>query len=352
MRDTLKNLYSVLKAQDAYLRFVLLTGVTKFSKVSIFSGLNNLEDITLDKRFATLCGYTEAELKTVFAAYLEDVDLADVRRWYNGYNFSGEPVYNPFDVLLYLRNRAFRNYWFETGTPAFLIKLMRTQKMPAVRLENFQATERLLGSFDVDTLEAETLLFQTGYLTIQDISILPSGEPIYRLGYPNQEVRQALNDYFLADLVRTGALQERNKLDLYPVLKGADLVALKELFIRFFASIPHDWYRKNQLAGYEGYYASIVYCYFVALGLEVTAEDTTNHGRIDLTVRLENLVYLIEFKVTTGKSTASNPALQQLKSKAYKAYADKYQGKQVYLVGIVFEAQDRNIVEFDWEAVG
>jgi hypothetical protein len=345
LREELKNIYSVLKDSDAYLHFVLLTGVSKFSKVSIFSGLNNLEDITLDARFAALCGYTEPELKTVFDTYLENVDLANLRRWYNGYNFGGEPVYNPFDVLLYLRNRQFRNYWFETGTPTFLIKLMRTQKISAPRLENFQATERLLGSFDVDTLEAETLLFQTGYLTIQDMSTLPSGEPVYRLSYPNQEVRQALNDYFLADLVRSGATQERNKLDLYRILKAADLSALKELFSRFFASIPHDWYRKNQLAGYEGYYASIVYCYFVALGLDVSAEEATNHGQIDLTVRLDERVYLIEFKVTDG-AVSGNPALAQIKA---RDYGQKYQGQQVYWLGVVFDKLARNIVAFDWE---
>jgi hypothetical protein len=345
MRDTLKNLYSILKTQDAYLRFVFLTGVTKFSKVSIFSGLNNLEDITLNKFFGALCGYTETELNTVFDTYLENVDLANLRRWYNGYNFGGEPVYNPFDVLLYLRNRQFRNYWFETGTPTFLIKLMRTQKISAPRLENFQATERLLGSFDVDTLDAETLLFQTGYLTIQDMSTLPSGEPVYRLSYPNQEVRQALNDYFLADLVRSGATQERNKLDLYRILKAADFAELKDVFTRFFASIPHDWYRKNQLAGYEGYYASIVYCYFVALGLDVSAEEATNHGQIDLTVRLDERVYLIEFKVTDG-AVNGNPALAQIKA---RDYGQKYQGQQVYWLGVVFDKLARNIVAFDWE---
>jgi len=117
-RDGLRNFYSVLKAQGAHLCFVMLTGVSKFSKVSLFSGLNNLEDITLDQRFGTLCGYTQNELETVFHEYLKNVDLNQVKEWYNGYNFLSEHVYNPFDVLLYLRNRNFKPYWFETGTPS------------------------------------------------------------------------------------------------------------------------------------------------------------------------------------------------------------------------------------------
>ncbi len=124
MRGGLQNFYSVIKSLDPHLKFVLLTGVSKFSKVSLFSGLNNLEDITLDPRAATLCGYTQDELTDAFADYLDGVDLAEVKRWYNGYNFLGEPVYNPFDILLYLRHREFKPYWFETGTPTFLINLL------------------------------------------------------------------------------------------------------------------------------------------------------------------------------------------------------------------------------------
>ncbi len=296
IRDALRSLYSVIKIQDAHLRFGFLTGVSKFSKVSLFSGLNNLKDITLDPRFATLCGYTQQELERVFGAYLDGIDLGQLRHWYNGYNFLGERVYNPFDVLLYLDTRLLRPHWFETGTPTFLIDLMRRRGFDAPQLEGLEVTDRLLGSFDVDAMEPETLLFQTGYLTILGERGMP-GAAIYRLGFPNQEVRQSLTDHFLAALSRSGHRQDGNKLALYDALEADDPTALEPVFHAFFASIPHDWYRKNELAGYEGYYASVVYCYFAALGVDLIPEDTTSHGRIDLTVRHRGRVWLIEFKV-------------------------------------------------------
>jgi hypothetical protein len=343
IRDALRSLYSVIKIQDAHLRFGFLTGVSKFSKVSLFSGLNNLIDITLDPRYATLCGYTQQELQSVFADYLEDVDLEQVRHWYNGYNFLGERVYNPFDVLLYLDSRLLRPYWFESGTPTFLVELMRRRGFDAAALEQIEVTDRLLGSFDIDAIEPETLLFQTGYLTIQGERGMP-GAAIYQLGLPNQEVRQSLSDHFLAELSRSGQRQDRNKLGLYDALEADDPAALERLFHAFFAAIPHDWYRNNQLAGYEGYYASVVYCYFAALGIDLIAEDATNHGRIDLTVRHRGRVWLIEFKV--NEMTQPGRALDQLKARGYAA---KYAGSPVTLIGIEFSRESRNLSRFEWE---
>lgn len=143
LREGLKNIYSVIKSQDAGLRFVLLTGVSKFSKVSLFSGLNNLKDITLDQRYAALCGYTEADLDEVFTEHLVGVDKDELRRWYKGYNFLGEPVYNPFDILLYLDNREFRNYWFESGTPGFLVELLKKRRFYLPELETLEVGEEL-----------------------------------------------------------------------------------------------------------------------------------------------------------------------------------------------------------------
>lgn len=347
MREGLKSLYAVLKSQDAHLHFVFLTGVSKFSKVSIFSGLNNLEDITLDARFGTLCGYTEAELTTVFAEYLGNVDLAEVRVWYNGYYFLGEPVYNPFDILLYLRNYQFQNYWFETGNPSFLVKLLAQKKYCLPDLEKIRTSESLLSHFDIEAINLETILFQAGYLTIRE-TIQQGARRVYRLGYPNQEVKMSFTESALHYFSQASLATQNNLSRLYDLLAADDFDSLREVFQAFFASIPHDWYRKNQLAGYEGYYASIVYCYFAALGLNVIAEDVTNHGQIDLTVRLDDRMYLIEFKVVSG-TVPGNPALQQLKA---RDYARKYQGRRVYLLGVVFDKQERNIVAFDWEAQG
>jgi len=161
IREELKNIYSVIKDADPYIKFVFITGVSKFSKVSLFSGLNNLKDITLSKEYSAICGYTQEDLETVFAKRLHDVDLEKVRKWYNGYKWLGKEVYNPFDILLYLDSKEFRSYWFETATPTFLIKLLETGQYYIPDLCNLSAGEEIIGSFDVEDIKIETLLFQT-----------------------------------------------------------------------------------------------------------------------------------------------------------------------------------------------
>jgi len=348
IREGLKNFYSVIKDSDAHIRFAFLTGVSKFSKVSIFSGLNNLNDITFEKRYATLCGYTENEIKLVFAEFLDGVDFKQLGKWYDGYNFLGENVYNPYDVLLYLDSRVFKNYWFETGSPSFLAKLIQTRQYVVPQLEHIEVSETMLSSFDIDHIEIETLLFQAGYLTVQ--SVRQQGpRRIFRLTYPNLEVKMSLTASLLSGFVRYPLEQEQNLSAAYTALQQADFKALKAVFHAFFASIPHDWYRKNQLAGYEGYYASIFYCYFTALGLTVTAEDTTNKGQIDLTVRLGDKLYIIEFKVLGKTGTVGN-ALKQIKEKNYH---EKFQQKGVviHIIGVEFNKEERNIVGFEWERI-
>ncbi len=344
LRDGLRNFYSVLKAQGAYLRFVMLTGVSKFSKVSLFSGLNNLEDISLDRRFGNICGYTQEDVITVFADYLKGVDLDLLKSWYNGYNFLTDPVYNPFDVLLYLRNKEFRPYWFETGTPTFLVDLIYSRQLSSSSLEDIQISDTFMGSFDVDAVEPEPLLFQTGYLTILSKDTYPAGI-CYKLGFPNYEVKHAFHGALLARLVQSGTRQDRHKFNLLKVLQEDNLDGLKDIIHTFFASIPSDWYRKNNISGYEGYYCSVVYSYFVASGLDVTAEDATSHGRLDMSVQLDNRVYIIEFKV--NELSKPGRALQQIKE---KGYADKFKGvNEIWLVGVEFSKETRNISSFEWE---
>jgi len=348
MREGLKNFYSVIKDSDQYIKFVFITGVSKFSKVSLFSGLNNLEDITLNSSFGAICGYTEEELTEVFSDILDGVDMTKVRTWYNGYNWLGKRVYNPFDILLFLKNREFKNYWFETGTPSFLIKLIQERHFLIPDLECMEASEGLLGSFDVNEIHIEALLFQTGYLTIVRKRHL--GERIqYTLSYPNLEVRISLIDYILNFLCRDVVKKERNQLRIFDALHSGNLDNLRDIFYSFFASIPHDWYRKNRIEKYEGYYASIFYCYFTALGLDVVCEDTTNRGRIDLSVTIENKIYIFEFKVTDIDIYAGKALLQIKKKKYHEKYLDA--GKRIYLVGVEFNSAERNISAVEWETV-
>ena len=346
-RDFLRGFYSIIKDYDAHIRFSFLTGVSKFSKVSLFSGLNNLYDITLSPEFSAICGYTETDLDEVFAAELVGLERERIKSWYNGYNWLGESVYNPFDILQLFRSREFRNYWFETGTPTFLVNLLTSRHVPSVKLDNMLSSSAMLSSFDVDDIATEALLFQTGYLTIHAQERL-GGQIFYSLGYPNQEVYQSLNESLLSVMVQDRSAQAQQTARLYKTLLSKDLVALKDLFHAFFASIPYQWYTKNDMANYEGYYASIFYSYFAALGLNVMVEDSTNHGRIDMTLQFNHCVYIFEFKVV--ELAPKGKAMQQLKD---KAYADKYRAlnQPIYLIGVEFAKTERNIVGFEVEEV-
>ena len=348
IREGLKDIYSVIKDCDAHLRFAMLTGVSKFSKVSLFSGLNNLTDITLDARYSDICGYTDADVDTVFAPELPGLDRAQIRQWYNGYNWLGTRVYNPFDLLLLFRNREFRPYWFESGTPTFLVKLLADKQFFTPDLARLQSSMTLLSTFEADQITPEALLFQTGYLTVLEVNEPMPGMWVYTLGYPNREVETSLN----AALLGGYGAQERSsfqaRLKLFDLLRSANLPALKDLFHAFYASIPADWYRKNKLASFEGYYASIFYSYFAALGLDIRLEDNTNQGRIDMAVLFQAQVFLFEFKVV--ELSPEGRALQQIKD---KGYADKYtsRGEPIHLIGVEFSKASRNIVGFEAETL-
>ena len=345
-RNYLRGLYSVIKDCDAHVRFCFLTGVSKFSKVSLFSGLNNLRDITLNPRFSAICGYTEEDLDTVFAPELPGLDRERIRDWYNGYSWGGEEsVYNPFDVLLLFADREFKAWWFETGTPTFLVETLVERGVPAPVLDGMLATEELLSTFDVGDIATEALLFQTGYLTLLGLEDR-GGDRFYRLGYPNREVRQSLNKSLLGYLVKDRSRQARNSLKLYDLLEAADFGRLEQLFHAVFAGIPYQWHRPNRIGDYEGYYASVFYSYFAGLGLEVTVEDSGSRGRLDMAVRAGGRVYLFEFKVV--ERAGPGAPMAQLKE---RGYADKYRhlGEPVHLVAVEFSAETRNVAGFEAE---
>ena len=343
-RDYLRGLYGVIKDCDAHVRFAFLTGVSKFTKVSLFSDLNNLTDITLDPAYSSVCGYTEGDLDTVFAPELAGLDREQVRDWYNGYRWRGEEkVYNPFDVLLLLRRRKFAAHWFETGTLAFLVRTLFQRRVASASLEETVGTEELLSAFDVDHIGTEALLFQTGYLTITSEETL-GGEALYRLGYPNREVRQSLNRVLLRHLVQDAGHQTANSIRLARRLEAHDCAGLEALFHAFFASIPYEWYTNNDIARYEGYYASVFYSYFAALGYDIVVEESSSHGRLDMAVRTGGHVYLFEFKVLEMAPPGS--ALTQLRE---RGYADRYRdrGEPVHLIGVEFSRETRNVTSFE-----
>ncbi|MCY3843095.1 MAG: ATP-binding protein [Acidobacteria bacterium] len=345
-RDFLRGAYAVIKDSDAHIRFSFITGVSKFSKVSLFSGLNNLQDITLDPRYSALCGYTDADLDTVFAPELPGLDRDRVRHWYNGYSWRGdERVYNPFDILLLLDTREFAAHWFETGTPTFLVDTLFRRRVSSLALEAMVGSDELLSTFDVDHVATEALLFQTGYLTIHR-SEPRGGRMFYRLGYPNQEVRQSLNESLLRRLTGDAPRRVEHSARLYDLLLANDFEGLEALFQAFFAGIPYEWHVKNDIAAYEGYYASVFYSYFAGLGLDVVVEDSSSHGRLDMAVRFNRQVYLFEFKVV--ELAPEGAAMAQLKA---RGYADKYRGSDepIHLIGVEFSRETRNVVAFEAE---
>jgi hypothetical protein len=340
---------------DPFIRFVFLTGVSKFSKMNLFSGLNNLRDITLSPEYSTICGYTQMDVENGFKEHLArtgpdgPVDLAELAKWYNGYSFSGEPVYNPYDILLFFQEGGkFKSYWFETGTPTFLMDMIRDKQYFLPDLENLEVSEQILNTFDVGNIPIESLMFQTGYLTIKKTSTI-FNQVIHTLSYPNFEVKNAFNKYLVGYFT-----EHRFQPDarLYKTLLEDDFTGLKSQIARLFAAIPYTSH--GHLTHYEGFYVSVIYAFLASLGLDLTAEDITSRGRADLTLKFpgHEKIYIFEFKVIEKdppSSTGKNP-LAQIRE---KRYFQKYLGggRNIFLIGIEFSKQKRNIASFAWEKV-
>lgn len=347
-RKFLRGFYAVIKDCDECIKFTFITGVSKFSKASLYSGLNNLNDITLDPRYSGICGYTEADLDCIFAPELEGLDRERIRDWYNGYNWRGtNRVYNPFDVLLLFENQEFQAYWFETGSPSFLVDTLLNRNVTSYSLEQMHATDALLSAFDIKAIGTEALLFQTGYLTILEEKST-GGRNLFRLGYPNREVRESFNSALL-QVMGVNQFQEiAHGGQLRELLAANDFAGLETLIRALLSGIPYEWHTRNEIARYEGYYASIMYSWFSAIGLDTVVEDSTSHGRLDLAVRFNANIYLFEFKMV--EQPGEGGAMTQIKE---KRYANKYRhlNQPIHLIAIEFSRQVRNIVTFEVESV-
>jgi hypothetical protein len=343
-REILREFYSAIKDSDEHIRFVFITGVSKFSKLNLFSGLNNLNDITIDPDYATITGYTHSDIGNHFADYLEGTDLEKVRSWYNGYNYLGEPIYNPFDILLFFSKKgAYSNYWWETGNPAFLIETLKKNPRHIPELENIEVTEEILNSFDVENIDIAALLWQTGYLTFKEKIVL-ADRVSYIMKVPNLEVQYSLNFLFFNYLSGLKNSQAKLLNNTARAILSADMPRLEQSLRVLFSSIAHNNYAGSPIASYEGYYASVIYTFLSSLGFDAAAEDATNIGRIDLALKAENAAFIFEFKV----DAPAEAAMLQIKE---KAYYEKYtgRGKPVYLIGIHFCSKLRNISSFEWE---
>ena len=356
-RDTLGAFYSVIKSCDQYLRFAFLTGVTKFSKVSIFSGLNNLRDISLLPDYAAICGITEEELKTNFAPEIETLGkelaqtyeslLTTLRQRYDGYLFArrGENVYNPFSLLNTFAAKELADYWYATGTPTFLVEYLKEAHYFIPDLEgNILLDDYGLDKNRADAHDPVPILFQTGYLTIKEYV---ASRHYYRLGYPNDEVRYG----FLNNLQSCFLPPDRGLgISIFKFLHDIDtqdVDAFLERLQTVFANLPYDTVSKADIRFRERDYQIIVYLIFALLGQYVQTEVQNVTGRADCVIQTPHTIYIFEFKLwSTG---TAEEALAQIRSKGYDA-PYKSSGKQVILIGVSFDEEKRNIKEWKVES--
>jgi hypothetical protein len=349
-RDVMKTFFGNIKGADEYLEFVFITGVSKFSKVSVFSDLNNLTDITISGAFSTMLGYTEDELLYYFDERIEKIAegekdklIADIKHWYNGYSWDGKNfVYNPLSILLFFKENRFGNYWFSTATPTFLIKSLKENNIDIKRLENYETTKLLFDSYEIERVNVFALLFQTGYLTIKEIKKISRTQDIYRLSYPNQEVKESFLDYLAADY--TGKQPDEMGYVMYKLQETIFNDNLDEFFTllkSIFASIHYEIFVREK----EAYYHTVIYLLLKLLGVYINVEVGTNIGRIDGVIETESHIYIMEFKV--GKASR---ALDQIKK---KKYYEKYLStpKKIKIIGVGFDSEERNIKEYLVEAI-
>jgi hypothetical protein len=344
-REILRNFYGILKGSDPFLRFVFLTGVSKFSKVSIFSGLNNLEDITIDSRFSTIAGLTQDEIETYFSEYMtrfqehegrsQEELFKDIQFWYNGYSWDGQTrVYNPFSILHVFAKMEFQNYWFASGTPTFLIKKVREQHLDIAELEQQTLGLQSFDSYDIEHLEAYPLLFQTGYLTITAVKRSRRGSKNYILSFPNFEVQESLLTYLLADFAgkpvpKIQPLYER-MLDALDAEQIEEFITIMQ---SLFSGIPFPLHIDQ-----ESYYHSLFYMILKLMGANIDVEVLTDKGRIDGVLEFDQKIYVIECKYgEPGRKmeTLTSNALQQIHTKKYYE-PFLHSGKKVLLLGVGF----------------
>ncbi|MGB0929240.1 MAG: AAA family ATPase [Chitinophagales bacterium] len=366
-RDVLRNFYGALKdgVVDSNVHFLFITGISKFSKTSIFSELNNLRDLTIDRSSVDLCGITQEELERNFAPYIsataadlglqEKTLLKELKRWYNGYSWDGKTfVYTPFSLLNFFAKGEFLNFWFASGTPTLLLKVIKKQKIDIESVGSAKWSSRSFDKFTLRNLDFKNLLFQTGYLTIKK-KTLKKGRPTYILAYPNQEVQES----FTQNLIELKSHQPDSTVDeslirIEDALIENDMEAFVEQLKILFSDIAYQLHpkinKKNPTAddeaklfkAWEGYFHSIIYLVIKFLGIHIDVEMSKHQGRIDAKIEVEDYLYVMEFKL----DASVEKAIDQIKTQQY-AEAFKNTSKQIVLVGISFSSQEYNVK--DWE---
>ena len=354
-RNTLKAFYSVIKTCDEYIRFAFLTGVTKFSKISIFSDLNNLKDISLHESYAGICGITQKELETNFQPEIQALAekqkldypqaLAALKQWYDGYLFhpAGVGMYNPYSILNAFDDKELKSYWFGTGTPTFLVNFLKEAHYYIPNLDgNVELDEEGLQTYRAVAQDALPILFQAGYLTIK--TYIPEAR-MYRLGFPNNEVRYGflknlLPAYSGLPFVETG----KSVWHFVEDIRGGNVEGVMERLRAIISGIAYDTFTAENLKLREQNYQTAVYLVFTLMGQFIQTEVHCSTGRADCVVQTADSVYIFEFKLS-GNGSAED-ALNQIKENGY-AEQYKVDGKKIVLVGSSFDKEKRTIK--DWK---
>lgn len=337
-REILKGFYGILKDADPYLRLVFITGVSKFSRVSIFSDLNNLYDITVNDSFGGICGITQNELEKYFKEELNLYPKDEIKLWYNGYSWDLKTyVYNPFSLVNFFANVGnFKNYWFETGTPTFLINL--SKKMQFVDFDQVEIAATSLSAYEIENLQLVPLMFQTGYLTIKSYDVETE---IYTLSYPNREVRKAFLEILSNSYIQSNSQQGIIlALQIRTALQNADIDKVHQIFDTLFKSIPYELWQKEN----EHFYHAIIHLTFKLLGIYVDSQVQTCDGRMDALVRIEKYVYCFEFKL----DESAEKALQQIQTKGY-LMPYLLENKTCIGIGVNFSRKEKKVKELIWK---
>ncbi len=338
-RGVMKTFYSILKDADPHLKLVFITGVSKFSQVSIFPDLNNLYDITMNLEYNTICGLSQKEVEVYFPQEISLYDGEKMKKWYNGYRWDadGESVYNPFSLLSFFSDKGrFKNYWYATGTPTFLMVL--SEELGLYEMKNIMASDAVLSSYDPEKLQLIPLLFQTGYLTISNYDPMLH---VYHLDFPNQEVRSAYNEGLLEIFTHYSEPQVPYTMTyLLASLKEKNPALLEKTINEIFVHIPYDKWRDRT----ENFYHGIIHLLFSLLGVFIHSEVHTKDGRADAIILHEDHVYCLEFKL----DKSAEAAVQQVKDKGYlEAYRNK--ASHFHIIGINFDSEKRKVVGLIWE---
>ena len=364
-RDILKSFYGVLKDSGEYLRFTFITGVSKFSKVSIFSDLNYFDDLTLNPKFATIGGFTEAEIRQYCPQGLIDLgetegktveEIMDkIRYWYNGFSWNAvDFVYNPFSFMHLMDKLAFKNYWFESGTPTFLVRLINADFRYIIK--DVKVNANVYSWHDLKKLNYISIMLQTGYLTFKKYL----GDDEYIVNYPNKEVESAFSEMMLGEYVQEHpAHVSVTASDIRDAFENNDIEGVIKIIKDMFKAVPYQFFYEDKettdkegnvkilkKAVNENFYHAVIYLIFKILGVKMNVEVSTQEGRIDAVVETDTHIYIFEFK----KNRRAKVAIEQMKNKNYAAHYSLSK-KQIYLIGVCFTQQKKGISDYDFEAI-